>query len=135
MVYLSIILLALAGIVWGLTHMGSMTLKIMHERQPLFVQMSDGSIQNKFDFKVLNKTDKDFQVRVTAEGGVKDQIVVGAEQNPMTHHGRQASFTIFVKAPAANIVNDVVPIRFRVESMDDSKVFAEYTSQFYGPKK
>lgn len=53
----------------------------------------------------------------------------------MTHHGRQASFTVFVKAPSANIVDDVVPIRFRVEQEDDPNVFAEYTSQFYGPKK
>jgi cytochrome c oxidase accessory protein FixG len=135
LVYLSIILVALSGIVWGLTHMGSMTLKIVHERQPLFVQMSDGSIQNKFDFKVLNKTDKDFRVKVTADGGVKDQVIIGAEQNPMTHHGRGTSFTIFVKAPAANVLKDVVPIQFRVENVDDSQVFAEYTSKFYGPNK
>lgn len=135
LVYLSIILIALSGIVWGLTHMGSMTLKIVHERQPLYVQMSDGSIQNKFDFKVLNKTDKNFRVKVTAEGGVKDQLIIGAEQNPMTHHGRGTSFTIFVKAPAANIQKDVVPIQFRVENVDDPNVFAEYTSKFYGPNK
>ena len=135
LVYLSIILIALAGIVWGLTHLGSMTLKVVHERQPLFVQMSDGSIQNKFDFKVLNKTDKDFRVKVTAEGGVKDQIIIGAEHNPITHHGRGTSFTIFVKAPAANIKKDVVPIQFRVENVDDPNVFAEYTSKFYGPNK
>lgn len=135
LVYLSIILIALSGIVWGLTHMGSMTLKIVHERQPLYVQMSDGSIQNKFDFKVLNKTDKDFRVKVTAEGGVKEQIIIGAEQNPMTRHGRGTSFTIFVKAPAANIQKDVVPIQFRVENVDDPNVFAEYTSKFYGPNK
>lgn len=135
LVYLSIILIALSGIVWGLTHMGSMTLKIVHERQPLFVQMSDGSIQNKFDFKVLNKTDKDFRVKVSAEGGVKGQVIIGAEQNPLTHHGRGASFTIFVRAPAANIQKDVVPIQFRVENVDDPNVFAEYTSKFYGPSK
>lgn len=135
LVYLGIILIALGGIVWGLTHMGSLTLKVVHERQPLFVKMSDGSIQNKFDFKVLNKTDKDFRVKVTAEGGVKGQVIIGAEDNPMTHHGRATSFTIFVKAPAANIVKDVVPIQFRVEKVDDSNVFAEYTSKFYGPSK
>ncbi|MDD2701112.1 MAG: cytochrome c oxidase accessory protein CcoG [Sideroxydans sp.] len=135
LVYLSIILLALVGIVWGLTHMGAMTLKIVHERQPLFVQMSDGSIQNKFDFKVLNKTDKDFRVKVTAEGGVKGLVIIGAEQHPMTHHGRGTSFTIFARAPAANVEKDVVPIQFRVESLDDAKVFAEYTSKFYGPNK
>ncbi len=135
LVYIGIIVLALAGIVYGLTHLGSMTLKVIHERQPLYVSMSDGSIQNKYDFKVLNKTDKDVQVRVTAEGGIKGQVIIGAEGNPMTHHGRGTSFTIFVKAPNANIKSDTTPIQFRVESVDDPNVFAEYTSVFYGPKR
>jgi len=134
LVYLGIILLALSGIVWGLTHMGSMTLKVVHERQPLFVQMSDGSVQNKYDFKVLNKTDRDLHVKVSAEGGVAGQVIIGAE-NPVTHHGRSTSFTIFVKAPAQNIKQDVVPIQFRIESAEDPNVFAEYTSKFYGPNR
>jgi len=69
LVYLGIILLAFGGIVYGLTHLGSMTLKVIAERQPLFVRMSDGSIQNKYEFKVLNKTDRDLFVTVMVEGG------------------------------------------------------------------
>ncbi|GAB1231855.1 cytochrome c oxidase accessory protein CcoG [Ferrigenium sp. UT5] len=135
LVYIAIILLALGGIVWGLTHMGAMTLKVVHERQPLFVQMSDGSVQNKYDFKVLNKTDHDLHVKVSAEGGVAGQLIIGAENQPITHHGRGTSFTIFVKAPAKSITKDVVPIQFRVESAEDPNVFAEYTSKFYGPNR
>ena len=135
LVYIGIILMALAGIIWGLTHLGSMTLKVIHERQPLYDRMSDDSIQNKFDFKVLNKTDRDMQVKVTAEGGVKGQVIIGAENQPMTHHGRGTSFTIFVKAQNADIKSEVTPIQFRVESVEDPNVFAEYTSKFYGPKR
>jgi len=43
-------------------------LRVAPERQPLFVRMSDGSIQNKYTFKVLNKTDKDVYVKISAEG-------------------------------------------------------------------
>ncbi len=135
LIYIGIILAALGGIVWGLTHMGAMTLKVLHERQPLYVSMSDGSIQNKYDFKVLNKTDKDFQIKVLVEGGIKDQVIIGAENQPMTHHGRGTSFTIFVRAPNSNILRDVTPIHFHIESLDDPAVYAEYTSKFYGPKK
>jgi cytochrome c oxidase accessory protein FixG len=135
LVYLGIILLAMAGIVYGLTHLGSMTLRVIPERQPLFVSMSDGSIQNKYDFKVLNKTDKDMQVKVTAEGGIKDQVIIGAEGNPMTHHGRSTSFTIFIKAPGANVKKEVTPIIFRVEAVEDPTISAEYTSKFNGPKR
>lgn len=134
LVYLGIILAALAGIVYGLTHLGSMTLKVIPERQPLFVSMSDGSIQNKYEFKIVNKTDKDLRVKVTAEGGIKDMVILGAENMPMTHHGRGTSFTIFVKAPSANINKEITPLQFRVESVDDPTVFAEYNTKFNGPK-
>ena len=133
LVYVSIIVIALLGIAWGLTHLGSMTLKVAHERQPLFVVMSDGTIQNKFDFKVLNKTDKDLHVKVTATEGVADQVIIGVEHNPITHHGRNTSFTVFVKAPVKNIAQDAAPIKFRVESVEDPSVYAEYVSKFYGP--
>jgi len=135
LVYISIIVIALSGIVYGLTHLGSMTLSVIPERQPLFVSMSDGSIQNKYDFKVVNKTDKDIHVKVSAEGGVDGQVIIGAEEPPITHHGRGTAFTIFVKAAGANIKQEVTPIRFKVEGVEDPSVFAEYTSNFNGPKR
>lgn len=134
LVYLGIILIALGGIVFGLTHLGSMTLNVLPERQPLFVRLSDGSIQNKYTFKVLNKTDRDIFVNVTAEGGVKDQVIIGAEKPLLTHHGRGTSFTIFVKASGKNIKQEITPIEFRVQSVDDPSIAAEYDTKFNAPK-
>lgn len=134
LVYLTIILIALSGIIYGLTHLGSMSLKVLPERQPLFVSMSDGSIQNKYTFKVLNKTEKDIYVNVTATGGVEGQVLIGAEAPRLTHQGRGTSFTIFVKAPRKSVKQEVTPIHFKVEGVDDPSVFAEYTSNFNGPK-
>ena len=134
MVYLGIILIALGGIVYGLTHLGSLTLKVLPERQPLFVRLSDGSIQNKYNFKVLNKTDKDVYVTVTAEGGVKDQVIIGAEKPMLTHPGRGTAFTVFVKAPGKNVMQEVTPLEFRIQSVDDPAVAAEYATKFNGPK-
>jgi cytochrome c oxidase accessory protein FixG len=134
LVYISIILFALGGIVYGLTHLGSMTLRVIPERQPLFVSMSDGSIQNKYEFKVVNKTDRDLHVNVTAEHGVPGQVIIGAEQPLLTHHGRGTSFTIFVKAPGENVKKEVTPIEFHIQSTEDPAVEAEYDSKFNGPK-
>ena len=134
LVYLTIILLAFSGIVYGLTHLGSMTLRVIPDRQPLFVTMSDGSIQNRYDFKVVNKTDKDLRVKVSAEGGVEGQVLLGGEGFPLTHHGRGTTFTIFVKAPGASVKQEVTPIEFKVEAVEDPSVFATYDSKFNGPK-
>lgn len=133
-VYVGIILLALGGILYGLTHLGEMTLRVAPERQPLFVRMSDGSIQNKYTFKVLNKTDKDLYVIVKAEDGVKGQILLGSETPILVTHGRATAFTIFVKAPEENILKEVTNIEFRVENTENPAMAAEYTTMFNGPK-
>lgn len=134
-VYIAIMVLSLAGIFYGLTHMGALTLRVAPERQPLFVRMSDGTIQNKYTFKVLNKTDKDIMVKISAEGGIKDQMIVDAEQKQLAVHGKASGFTVFVKAPEANINNEVTKIQFRVENVEDPTMFAEYNTMFNAPKR
>lgn len=134
-VYVSIVLLSLGGIIYGLTHLGSLTLRVAPERQPLYVLMSDGSIQNKYTFKVLNKTGKDLMVKVRAEDGVPGQMIVGAEEPLRVIHGKATSFTIFVKAPEKNIKDEVTKIEFYVENTEDPSMQAEYTTMFNGPKK
>jgi hypothetical protein len=62
-------------------------------------------------------------------------VIIGAENPPLVHHGRGTSFTIFVKAPGANIRQEVTPIEFRVEAIEDSTVYAEYSSKFNGPRR
>jgi polyferredoxin len=133
-VYVGILLLALAGIIFGLTHLGALTLRVAPERQPLYVRMSDGSIQNKYTFKVLNKTDKDVYVRVSAEGGIKDQVIVDADQKQLAIHGKATAFTVFVKATEKNIHQEVTKIQFRVENVDEPTMAAEYSTMFNGPK-
>jgi polyferredoxin len=134
-VYVGILLLALGGIVYGLSHLGSLKLRVDPERQPLFVRMSDGSIQNKYTFKVLNKTDKDLYVKISAEGGIKDQILVDADKPQLVHHGKSAGFTVFVKAPGENVLKEVTNLQFRVENTEDPTMAAEYNTMFNGPKR
>ncbi|MEO8333318.1 MAG: cytochrome c oxidase accessory protein CcoG [Gallionella sp.] len=134
-VYIGIILLSLGGIIYGLTHLGALTLRVAPERQPLFVRMSDGSIQNKFTFKVLNKTGKDINVSVRAEGGVEGQTLIGAETPKLVTHGRATTFTVFVKAAAEKIKKETTEIEFYVVNTEDTSMAAEYTTKFSAPER
>jgi polyferredoxin len=113
--------------------MSSVTLSVRPERQPLFVRMSDGSIQNKYELKILNKTDRDLHLTVTAVDGIKGQTLVGADIALFMPHGRATSFTVFVKAPEANIAKEVTPIKFHVEGLGEARIAADYSTQFNGP--
>ena len=130
----TIILIAFCGIVYGLTHLGSMTLRVIPERQPLFVTMSDGSIQNKYDFKVLNKTDKDLHVKVTAEGGVAGQVIIGAEEPAVDSSWPRHLVHDLRQGARANVKEEVTPIEFRVEAVEDPTVTAEYDQQIQRSK-
>lgn len=132
-VYSSLLLASGVGVVYGLTHMSPVTLSVRPERQPLFVRMSDGSIQNRYEFKLMNKTSEDIKIRVTAEGGIKNQLVIGSEKLIFVPHERSASFTVFVKAPSENIAKAVTPISFHVESLDDPAITANFNTLFNGP--
>lgn len=136
LVYIGILLLALGGIIYGLNHLGTLTLRVAPERQPLFVRMSDGSIQDKYTFNVLNKTDKDVSVKISAEGGIKDQqIIVDGNAQPLIHPGRASRFTVFVKAQEKDILQEVTKLQFRVENIEDPTMAAEYNTVFSGPKR
>ena len=129
----SIVIASGLGVVYGLAHMSSVTLNVRPERQPLFVSMSDGSIQNRYEFKLMNKTTKDIRITVTAESGIKGQLIIGSENPILVPHERNVTFTVFVRVPSGNIAKTVTPIRFRVLSLDDPSVVADYSSQFNAP--
>jgi len=132
LIYFAIMLAAVGGILYGLTNLGSLELKVLHERQPLFVLQSDGSIQNKYILKILNKTDSDMPVTLTVSG--HDAIKLINSGKPfITKQGRVTAHTVFLRIPADKLDTERIPIIFRVENTDHTALFAEYQSMFFGP--
>lgn len=132
--YLFIILLSVFGIGYGLLNIAPITVSVRPERQPLFVQMSDGAIQNRYDFKVMNKTNRDRLFKINALEGVKGQIVIGAEQALFVPKHHAMSFTLFVRVPFGLLDRAVTQIRFVVTAIDDPVISAERVTQFNAPK-
>jgi cytochrome c oxidase accessory protein FixG len=133
LIYLTIITFALSGIVYGLTHLGAIELKVLHERSPLYVQLSSGAIQNKYNLKVLNKTDKDVYVMASAEG-LDNMTVKGMEKPLLTRKGHTSSFIVFVNAPAASLTEERIPVIFEVKNQVDPTQSSRYESMFFSPR-
>ncbi len=133
LVYITILLIALSGIGYGVTHLGSLELKVIHERSPLFVQLSDGSIQNRYDVKVLNKLDKTVNIMIAAEGPEGLQLsdsVKALSINP----GRLQSHIVYVKIPRKSLEESRVPLTFRAYNAQNPEDFVEYESAFFSPR-
>jgi len=134
--YSVVLLLAAAGIVYGLTHIPPVELSVVHARQPLYIQMSDGSIQNKYTIKAVNKMPKNvqFKLRVTGLEGIKirmpdgDKIVLQA--------GGTIPFHVYLRAMPAQLEKQKTKIHFVLESVDsDDTIKLKKRSVFIGPKQ
>jgi len=133
-IYFMIMIAALSGIFYGITHLGSLELKALHERQPLFIIQSDGSIQNKYVLKILNKTDKDMQLILTATGN-NDLKIVNAKKLLLVHADRVTAHTIFLRIPAEKLTEERIPIVFHLHDSENPEFSTEYQSMFFGPVK
>jgi cytochrome c oxidase accessory protein FixG len=134
-VYSAILLLALSGIVYGLTSLDAIQLKVLHERAPLFVTLSDGSVQNKYTLKILNKLNDDLLLRVSASGPEHFELV-GADEPVVARHGFVSPARVFVKIPRKHLEEERVDITFHVEGSrpDGAVVSTSRESVFIGPR-
>jgi cytochrome c oxidase accessory protein FixG len=57
-----------AFVIFGLTHRSVVELHVAHDRNPLYVMMSDGDIRNGYTLKILNKTHQDRVYSLSVEG-------------------------------------------------------------------
>jgi len=131
-VYGFILLAALAGIVNGFMSLSPTEFKVVHERQPLFVRLSDGSIQNKYTVKVLNKTKETMTLVFSIEG------IEGATLHGLTEivikPGKVTPVTALVRVPDNMMTSALMPIIFKGQTISDTDIAVEYKSMFMGPK-
>jgi cytochrome c oxidase accessory protein FixG len=133
-VYSAIMSLAILGIVYGLTSLAPLELKVLHSRQPLFVLQSDGSIQNKYTLKILNKMGEDISTSISASG--PDGLVLVDADEPITaRHGMVTSHTVFVRVPQENLEQETTPIIFKVQGEYNAQMLeGDRESVFIGPR-
>jgi cytochrome c oxidase accessory protein FixG len=133
-VYSFIMSLALIGIGYGLTSLAPLELKVIHSRQPLFVLQSDGSIQNKYTMKILNKMGEDISATITA-AGPKGLILVDADKPITARHGMVTSHTVFVRIQEADLEQETTPITFTVSGEYNGNILSgDRKSVFIGPR-
>jgi cytochrome c oxidase accessory protein FixG len=134
LLYVAIMLMAIAGIIYGLSTLSSIELKVLHERQPLYVMQSDGSVQNKYELKILNKTEHDMRVALSVSGHEALQVV-GAEAPLAVPAGRVAAYTIFLRIPGKQLTAERIPVMIKVTDTAQPEFSTDYKSMFFGPER
>ncbi len=131
--YGTLFLLAVGGIVYGLTHIRPIEFTIVHERQPLFIRMANGDIENRYTIKAFNKTDHDIPVRLVARSGIGASIVGRDVGGIVLEAGKMVPFHVYLVAPRQALKGRRNPVLFVLEGLGEPPVRIEYESVFMGP--
>src|SRR5271168_2198354 len=96
-------------------------INVLHDRNPVAVKLSDGSVRNAYTVRLLNKRGFDRVVAIDVDGPPNATIhVVGADSvtpdRPMIVLGRDQTteLRLLVTVPAEGISGKSVPVKFRV---------------------
>jgi polyferredoxin len=96
-------------------------LNVLHDRNPVAVRLSDGSIRNGYTLRFLNKRGFDRVIAVDVDGPAGAQIhIVGADSvtpdRPMIVLGRDSTteLRVLVTAPFNELADKTAPVKFRV---------------------
>lgn len=131
--YLLIMILALLGIISGFYGLSSVEFNVLHQRQPLFVRLSDGAIQNKYTLKLLNKTQQTMTIQFEIVG-LEGATLHHAETRSISP-GKVAAMTVFIRLPEAKIQSKSSPVTFigKISEQPDTRL--RYVSMFIAPKQ
>jgi len=131
-IYALILLGALSGIVYGFMNLSPTEFKVVHERQPLFVRLSDGSIQNKYTIKLLNKTKQTLEIQFDIKG--LDGATLHGLKLMTVEPGKVVPVTALVRVAEDKLKGGVTPIIFTGKVLSDSNITLKYKSMFMAPK-
>lgn len=103
-VYSIILCLVGSAMLYGLINRSTLELSVLHDRNPLFVRLSNGDIRNGYEIKISNKTHQNRIYSLEVLGLENSEIdVKGAgDLQPMAlpvAANQVASYHIFVQAP------------------------------------
>jgi cytochrome c oxidase accessory protein FixG len=130
-------ILALVGglMLYGLATRSTLELNVIHDRNPLFVKLSDGDVRNGYVLHVLNKTHDDQRYRLRIEGlqhaalRVQGSGELSADDLPVFADS-VGQFRVFISAPAQ--AEPRREITFILEAID-ATLRDEKTSIFVSP--
>jgi cytochrome c oxidase accessory protein FixG len=112
---------------------------VLHDRNPVAVKLSDGSIRNAYTVRLLNKSGFDRVVAIDVDGPANATVhVVGADavtpDRPQIVIGRDQTteLRLLVTAPEANNPEQSMPVQFHVTDIGLG-VVASTTDHFVTP--
>jgi polyferredoxin len=135
----TVLLTAIAVVmVFALATRKTVDVNVLHERSPLYVQMSDGTIRNGYTYKILNmvRDERTFAISVLGLDAAKITIVGGdedvAETQVVVAGDQVTTLRMYINAPESSVRGKKTPIYLQLKEVSTGRVVKTDTL-FAGP--
>ena len=129
------------GILYGLLSRDRLELNVLHDRNPQFVQLSDGSIRNGYTVKLLNMIPEERTMLLTIDGipGAR-MSAIGYEDQPKGQAltikvapDKALAIKVFVEMPLVAVNDDEMGFHFKVADLAGTET-DKYDAKFNAPE-
>lgn len=137
--YAMVLVTIATALIWGLSTRSDLEVSARQIRQPLFVILSDGHIQNRYDLKINNKTEFKMILALTITGLDNAEIYLGSayKNKNIIELAAGGSSVIHVRVrrspDTATKVNQ--NFKFVLSKVEDKKLFWEQEANFIIPTR
>lgn len=123
-------------LVWSVATRSDLEMLVQQIRQPLSVTLSDGSVQNRYDIKINNKTTKPFTYKIYIEGLKNAELDMGKFSEIHVAAEHSVKLIAKVRIFPENVVKSSTKFNFVIHSVG-SKIKKKESQQnvFYVPEK
>lgn len=139
--YVVLIGLTIGIMAYGLTTRSRMEVNILHDRSPLFVPLSDGTIRNGYTYKILNMAGEGHTYELSLGNLESARMkIIGHHEEPVRSaelpvaRDKVGSFRIFVTAPRKALDGDATDLEFVLTNLDTGETTNQETV-FSGPRR
>jgi cytochrome c oxidase accessory protein FixG len=139
LLYMGLVAIVGSVMLTALISRSTTEVNVLHERAPLFVQLSDGSVRNGYVYKILNmiREDRTYTLAVEGPEGARIDVVGGDAGATRTElavdKDSVGAFRLFVTIPEAEVKGKSQDIVFVLTAPDGKQV--RTTTLFAGPEK
>ena len=137
--YVAILAVVSAIMLYALATRSPFDLNVLHDRNPVYVQLADGSIRNAYTLKILNKSREQETFNVTLTGvenvtlsAIGSGDVAGDSLTFQVAPDTLGQFRVFAVVQAADLVNG--PVSF-VVTRENEGIIETVESIFRGPDR
>jgi cytochrome c oxidase accessory protein FixG len=140
--YAVLIVIVSSIMLYFLTHRALLDVSVRPDRNPLYVTLSDGRIQNGYTINIVNKRREEGHFRIDALNmdGKAEVIGIGgmsgSERNEpilTVEPDETRQIRIIVRLPRNMIKGDSIPLTFEVRDMNTDD-FVDLKTKFQGPE-